>query len=209
MRVIALLMLCIIVTGCGGGGTSAPAPIQPSSIPSVPAPPPAAPQPIVFTGDSVTAHWTNLTTLVPNSANVAIGGAESAALLERFERDVLSLHPSVVVIEAGINDVADLPDPNIDSIARMAELASASGARVIICSLLITPKYEVRDFNARLLALTQGFGYAYLDYYTALSLPDGTQDPALFLWDLVHPDDAGYAAMWSVLQPALASAENR
>ena len=62
-------------------------------------------------------------------------------MLIRFRSDVIQLKPSVVLILAGINDIAENTGPsNVQDIAgniiSMAELASSNGIKAIICSIL-------------------------------------------------------------------------
>ncbi|MEI9967552.1 MAG: GDSL-type esterase/lipase family protein [Terracidiphilus sp.] len=66
-------------------------------------------------------------------------------MVVRFRQDVIDLNPKVVVILAGINDIAGNTGPMTleqteGNIASMAELASANGIRVVLCSVL--PAYD-------------------------------------------------------------------
>lgn len=175
--------------------------------------------PIVFVGDSITAHWgmadaanPTLAELVPGSINDGVGGATSKQLDFAFATTVLPQHPSVVVIEAGTNDLIHTPPEQLTTvyIQSMANSASQAGARVLIASVLQTsmPQYgvtadEVTRFNGELQTLCGLYGYTYVNYQTVLQLPDGSQDMADFYPDGVHPDATGYAIMWPVLQAAL------
>src|SRR6266540_2666492 len=76
-------------------------------------PPPAAGENrVVFLGDSITDAW-----VLPESfpgkpyVNRGIGGQTTAQLLVRFHQDVIALHPKVVVILAGTNDIAGNTGP--------------------------------------------------------------------------------------------------
>ena len=64
---------------------------------------------IVFMGDSITELWS---VVCPNFfseksyINRGIGGQTSPQMLVRFRADVIALNPSVVVLLAGANDIA-------------------------------------------------------------------------------------------------------
>lgn len=209
MRLIALALFAFL-SGCGGSSSSSPSTsIDPSSY-AQPAVPATTEPAIVFIGDSIIARWSNLMTLVPDSLNAGIGGQTTAQMLARFDTDVLSHHPKVVVIEGGVNDIVSMEVPTIDNTARMAEKAAASGARVIILSMLpANIPYNVYPFNNELIHLTKGFGYTYVDLFYAMVVPpDNVQDFSLFV-DGIHPNEQGYAVMWKVLEPVLKGVETR
>lgn len=209
------LLVCalLVISACDGGSVA----MQPMG-------------PVVFIGDSITERWgvpaaadPTLEVLVPHSINAGVDGQTSWQMLARFSTDVLSAHPGIVVIEAGTNDLSEWgishsqaftgdpwPFPTVDSIASMAEQASASGARVLIASVIQTsmPQFnvsagDVAAFNEALRALCHSYGYAYLDYQAALELRNGRQNSSDFIYDQVHPNEAGFHAMWIVLDPYL------
>src|SRR5512138_1815919 len=100
---------------------------------------------VVFMGDSITDGWD-----APNNGgffpgkpyvNRGISGQTTPQMLIRFRPDVLALKPKVVVILAGTNDIAGNTGPTTleaieDNLMSMAELARASGIRVVLSSLL-------------------------------------------------------------------------
>ena len=64
---------------------------------------------IVFMGNSITEGWSNLQPSFfanPQYINRGISGQTTPQMLVRFRQDVIALEPSVVVILAGINDIA-------------------------------------------------------------------------------------------------------
>lgn len=202
---IFLALLAAIISGCQGDTTVAP-----------------DPGPVVFIGDSITAIWNNpnefppgktLTELVPNSIAIGYPGQTSIEIATHFSVAVISLHPSAVVIEAGTNDFVQLPPdgitPTTDAISTMAEEAAAQGARVLVANIPATsmPQYnvtvaDIANFNHQLRELCKTHGYTYLNYQAVLQLPDGAQNTADFGSDGIHPDPAGFAAMWTVLEAA-------
>ena len=86
---------------------------------------------MVFFGDSITDIW-KLEDSFPGKPylNRGIGGQTTPQMLVRFRQDVIDLHPKVVVILAGTNDIAGNTGPmRLEDIeadyASMAELARA------------------------------------------------------------------------------------
>ncbi len=212
MKTIVPLIAFLALSGCGGGA-------------SVVLPPVSMHNTVVFMGDSITARWgqsayadPTLVQLVPGSFNEAISGQNSNQMLARFVTDVIALHPTIVVIEAGTNDLAEVtnynrsppgPPATINAIAQMADEAQGVGARVLIASVIETsmPQYEVSaamitDFNDQLQMLCADYGYTYLNYQAVLQV-NGQQNPADFVSDQVHPSVAGFNLMWGVLQAGL------
>lgn len=215
------LILCLLLSACGGG-------ISNQSIPPAPAAKQQSTGPVVFMGDSITEFWEKgpfvvpspkLSELEPGSINVGVPGNLTADMLARFQADVLSRHPSVVVILGGTNDIRQIEAPTIDNINAMAEQASAAGARVVIC--LIPPQSvslyptsmdqattdaHVATWNQQLRTLAASYGYTVVDYHSVLVTADGSQNQSLFVeTDLIHPNANGYNAMWPVLKSALVS----
>ena len=70
-----------------------------------------------------------------------ISGQTTPQMLIRFRPDVIDLNPKVVIILAGINDIAENTGPSTvkmisDNIISMADLAKINGINVIISSIL-------------------------------------------------------------------------
>src|SRR5580765_6199796 len=112
---------------------------------------------VVFFGDSITDIW-KLEDSFPGKpyVNRGIGGQTTPQMLVRFRQDVIDLHPKVVVILAGTNDIAGNTGPmrsedieaNYES---FTELARANGIRVVYSSVLPVHNYTERskDFFAQ------------------------------------------------------------
>ena len=102
-----------------------------------------------------------------------------------------------------------------DNFTSMADIARASGIKVILAS--ITPAYNypwkpgvdpvptIRELNAWLKDFCATQHFVYLDYYTAMSDPTGAMKPGLAK-DGVHPTSAGYAIMGPLAEAAIAKA---
>jgi lysophospholipase L1-like esterase len=177
---------------------------------------------VVFYGDSITDIW-KLADYFPGKpyVNRGIGGQTTPQMLVRFRQDVIDLHPKVVVILAGTNDIAGNTGPmrNEDieaNYASMAELARGHDIRVVFSSVLPVHNYTDRskDFfaqrpMARILALNQwlqgycaGSGDTYLDYFSAV-----VDDKGLLQKDLaddgLHPNAAGFKIMAPLAEAAI------
>ncbi len=173
-----------------------------------------APQPgenrVVFMGDSITAGW-KLDESFPGKPyiNRGIGGQTTPQMVVRFRQDVIDLKPKVVIILAGINDIAGNTGPMTleqteGNIASMAELARANGIRVVLCSVLpafdfpwapgLTPAPKVVAVNEWMKKYAAEKGEVYVDYYSAMKDDRGGLPPTLS-HDGVHPLPAGYAIM--------------
>ncbi|MGB5377007.1 GDSL-type esterase/lipase family protein, partial [Muriicola sp.] len=107
---------------------------------------------VVFFGNSITIGW--LTTM-PSFfedrpfINRGISGQTTPQMLVRFRQDVLDLHPKVVIILAGTNDIAGNTGPMtldeiLGNIKSMSELAKTNNIEVILCSVLPASDYPWR-----------------------------------------------------------------
>ena len=180
---------------------------------------------VVFFGDSITDIW-HLDQYFPGKPyiNRGIGGQTTPQMLVRFRQDVIELHPKVVVVLAGTNDIAGNTGPmrNEDTeadYASMAELARANGIRMAFSSVLPVHNYtdKSKDFFAqrpreRILALNEWLKdycaknqIVYLDYFSALVDEQGMMKREL-ADDGLHPNDAGYKIMAPLAEKAIQKA---
>ena len=111
----------------------------------------------MFFGDSITDIW-KLEDYFPGKPylNRGIGGQTTPQMLVRFRQDVIDLHPKVVVILAGTNDIAGNTGPmSLQDIeanySSLAELARAHNIRVVFSSVLPVHNYtpKSQDFFAQ------------------------------------------------------------
>ena len=177
---------------------------------------------VVLMGDSITDGWASQRPEFFASTGFVgrgISGEETSQMLLRFRADVIDIHASMVVILAGINDIAyNLGDPYSEdltfaNIRSMVDLAWQNGIRPVVCGVL--PSYQLRwrpevtdvfekvcSLNARLKTFCDRHGVTYVDYGPALSGSDGRILEACSA-DTVHPTPAGYALMETTLLEAL------
>ena len=179
---------------------------------------------VVFLGDSITDGWGRSPTTVffqgKPYVNRGISGQTTPQMLVRFQQDVVHLHPAVVVILAGTNDVAGNTGPATeqmieDNFTSMAEIAKQNGIKVVLAS--ITPAYEypwkpevkpverIRALNKWLQDFCSRNGFVYLDYYSSMADAKGAMLPGLSS-DGVHPTAKGYAVMAPLAERAIAQA---
>jgi len=180
---------------------------------------------VVFLGDSITDGW-DLARSFPGRPyiNRGIGSQVTAQMLVRFEQDVVALRPRAVVILGGVNDVTgflqvESTDSIVANIEAMADIATAHGIAVVLCSILPVNDYteaartvveerkpaELRAINTRLRALAARRGFAYADYDAALADGRGLLRADLSR-DGIHPIAQGYALMAPVAAKAINTA---
>jgi lysophospholipase L1-like esterase len=175
---------------------------------------------VVFYGASMTEFWGKYgTKFFPGKpyVNRGISGQTTAQMVVRFRQDVIDLHPKVVVILAGTNDVAGntgpmTPEMTENNWQSMADLAKVNGIRVIFASITpstdfwwrkgLKPAEKIRALNAWLKGYCESHGLTYLDYYSALADEEGGMKKE-FTVDGVHASAKGYAVMEPLAQAAI------
>jgi len=178
---------------------------------------------VVFYGNSITEAWAPyFATEFPGKPYVGrgISGQTTPQLLVRFRQDVVALHPAVVVILAGTNDIAGNTGPSSlemieDNLASMTEIAHANGIRVVLSSVLpvydypwkrgLDPAPKIAALNSWIRDYAAKHDATYLDYYSALADDRGGMRAGTSR-DGVHPTAAGYAVMAPLADRAIAEA---
>ena len=174
---------------------------------------------ILFMGDSITEGWPLLDFFAGKPyVNRGISGQTTPQMLIRFRPDVIALKPAVVVLLAGINDIAGNTGPSTlemitDNIFSMAELAKANKIKVILCSVLPAfdfpwrpssfPAEKVATLNKMIKKYADANGILYLDYYSAM-VNDQKGLKADYSGDGVHPNKTGYEVMAPLVEKAIA-----
>ena len=178
-------------------------------------------QRIVFMGNSITESWK----IVDSSffagkpyINRGISGQTTPQILVRFREDVIELKPAVVVILAGINDIAENTGPialeNIfGNIVSMVELAKANDIKVILSSVLpcaeitwrpdLKPAEKVVKLNGMIKSYAAKNNIVYVDYYSAM-VNERKGLKGEYTNDGVHPTLAGYKVMEPLVEDAIA-----
>ncbi len=178
---------------------------------------------IVFMGNSITEGWKNNDSafFISNGyVDRGISGQTTPQMLVRFREDVIALKPAVVVILAGINDIAQNTGPiklqdTYGNIISMAELAKANNIKVIITSTLpanmlpwrtyIHPADSVIALNKMLKSYADKNKIIYVDYYSAM-VDDKKGLPKNLSNDGVHPTLEGYKIMEPLVQKGITEA---
>jgi len=185
-------------------------------------PVPTGEQRVVFYGDSITDFWgrrEDTGEFFPGQPyiNRGISGQTTPQMVVRFRQDVIDLHPAVVVILGGTNDVAGntglmTAEMTEDNFRSMVDLAKANGIRVIIASILPTadfpwrrglaPAPKIKALNEWLQEYCAKQSLTYLDYYSAMVAAEGGMKPGIS-FDGLHPNARGYAIMTPLAQAAI------
>ena len=179
---------------------------------------------VVFMGNSITQGWIDQVPefFAPEKhyINRGIGGQTTPQMLIRFRQDVINLHPKVVVILAGTNDIAGNTGPSTlemieDNIHSMTELAQANGVQVVLCSLVpaydfpwkpgLEPAPKIMELNRRIKEYAATRGAVYCDYFSEMA-DDRNGLSTEISGDGVHPNKAGFAIMQPIVEKAIARA---
>ncbi len=179
----------------------------------------------VLMGDSITDNWANEDPDFFSKNNFAgrgISGQTVSQMICRFRQDVVNLHPKLVVINGGTNDLcqglasmAYYPENTIiDNIKSMCEIARANNIKVILTSITPCEHYmpipdidagsRIVEINKRLKAYADSRkDIEWLDYFTPLANDkngfNGDQS-----YDGVHPVITVYRTMEKLLTDAIA-----
>jgi lysophospholipase L1-like esterase len=174
---------------------------------------------IVFLGDSITEGWRAKRPAFfrPGRVGRGIGGQTTPQMVLRMMQDVVQLKPRFLHVMAGTNDIAGNTGPitipqTEDNLRAMALLAKANGIKVLLASVPPAKGFPwrtgletvapIREINAWAKGYAKEAGITWVDYTPALAEADGAMKPGMAS-DGVHPTEAGYAAMESVLEPLL------
>lgn len=181
---------------------------------------------VIYMGDSITDFWISNDSTFFKSNNYVdrgISGQTTGQMLLRFRQDVIELKPKVVVILAGINDIAQNNGPErlddiYGNIVSMAQLAKVNHIKVVISSVLpafalpwrpaINPVPQVNTLNAHLKNYAEKNNIVYLDYFSAMA-DSRSGLPAVLSKDGVHPNLAGYKMMEPLAEKAIHEALER
>ena len=180
---------------------------------------------VVLMGNSITDGWPGTSPQFfkdhPYIIGRGISGQTSYQFLLRFREDVINLHPKVVVINYGTNDIAENTgaydeDLTFGNVCSMVELARANGIKVILTSCLPAAGFgwrpsvsdamiKVRSLNARVQEYAKAHKIPYVDYFSAMVSDDGKALRADYALDqpAIHPNEDGYKVMERLLLPVI------
>ena len=177
---------------------------------------------VVFLGNSITDGWPDAHPdffTANNFLGRGISGQTTYQFLVRFRSDVIDLAPAAVVINGGINDIAENnyaynEDLTFGNLVSMAELARANGIDVIMTTLVpssrcgwnpaITDVAEkVASLNNRIRAYAETNNIPLIDYFTPMVADDGRSLNPAYSNDGVHPTPAGYTVMERTALPII------
>jgi lysophospholipase L1-like esterase len=171
-------------------------------------------------GNSITEGWSRIDPGFFSGkpyVNRGISGQTTPQMLIRFRPDVINLKPAVVVILAGINDIAGNTGPSTlemieDNLASMCELSKSNGILVVLSSVLpafdfpwrpgMQPAEKVVQLNAWIKNYAEKNGCVYLDYFTPMA-DERHGLKAELTFDGVHPNLAGYKVMEPLVERAI------
>lgn len=155
----------------------------------------------------LTAWYPEVRVRVTNSG---IGGNTSRALLARFQRDVVDLHPDWVSICIGINDVwrqfdsPTIPDEHVtpeeyrQNVERMIQMVQGKVKGIF----LLTPYYmepndadpmrrRMDEYGAQCKSLAEEYGCILVDLQDMFNRFFRHRHSASIAWDRVHPNQQG------------------
>ena len=174
---------------------------------------------IVFLGDSITEGWFDKRPgfFTRGRVDRGIGGQTTSQMVLRMYSDVVALKPKAVHIMAGTNDIAGNTGPmtaemSENNVRAMVDIAKRHGIRVLVASIPpaasfpwrpgLETKKPIAELNAWLKRFARESGATWVDYHPVLVDGTGAMKPGLAS-DGVHPTEAGYDAMATVIEPVL------
>lgn len=175
---------------------------------------------VVFLGNSIFEGWIKLRPAFFTGKpyyDRGISGQTTPQMLLRFSEDVLALDPEILVLKAGINDIAQNTGPynqqqTLNNIKAIAQLARFNKIKVILCSVLpasdfrwrpgLQPGDKVIALNEAIKAFAMQEGFYYLDLYSAV-VDDKKGMKEEYANDGVHPTVAGYSVLEPLVEEAI------
>ena len=177
---------------------------------------------VVFMGNSITEGWANQRPHFFEDNHYigrGISGQGTYQFLLRFREDIIKLHPALVVINAGTNDVAENPGPyneeyTFGNIVSMIELAQANDIKVILTSVLPAAGFfwhpgikdaadKIAALNRRLARYAKTHKIPYVDYYQEMVSGENRALNPAYTKDGVHPTEEGYLVMEKIIKKAI------
>lgn len=172
-------------------------------------PPPGA---VVFVGSSSIRLWSDLETQFgarPAVIRRGLGGSRIDDIARYVDRLVIRYRPSMVVVYAGDNDIAEGRSP-VSVLASLQVLVARiretlPSTRITYISIKPSPRRRqfiprVQQANELIRAfIANGSGFEYVDVFTPMLDAAGEPRGELFSPDGLHLNAAGYALWRSIL----------
>jgi lysophospholipase L1-like esterase len=179
-----------------------------------------APVDVVFMGDSITEGWMDKRPgfFTRGRIDRGIGGQTTSQMVLRMISDVVALRPRAMHLMAGTNDIAGNTGPMTAAMTQnnfraMCDIARRNRIEVILASIppaarfpwnpAIETRRPIAEMNAWLKSYAAHSGATWIDYHRVLDDGTGAMKPGLAS-DGVHPTQAGYDAMATIIEPVLA-----
>ncbi len=175
---------------------------------------------VVFMGNSIFEGWIRLRPEFFSGKpyfDRGISGQTTPQMLLRMYDDVIALQPDIMVLKAGINDIAENNAPynpahTLDNIKAMVQLARFNKIKVILCSVLpasdfkwrpgLEPADKVIALNEAIKQFANENKFYYLDLYSAV-VDENKGMRKEYASDGVHPTAEGYKVMEPLLEEAI------
>ena len=170
---------------------------------------------IVFVGSSSIVKWTSLERDFPGLKviNRGFGGSELGDSAFYVERIVIPYRPRVVVVYAGDNDLQAGKSPE-DVLADFQSFSSKihsalPKARIVYIAIKPSPsRWSIKDKIVRANELiaaecAKDKRDAFADVYTPMLNAKGEPRPELFVKDMLHMNEKGYAIWKPVVAPLI------
>jgi acyl-CoA thioesterase I len=138
--------------------------------------------------------------------NKGINGEQSPQMMARFERDVLDLHPDLVIWQTGSNEILKHGDLEVFKYQTLDGLAKlkAAGIEVILMDAQYTPRIirnpAYAEFNAALRDVARAAHVPLFDRFKAMQFWLATERrdwSDMVAHDLLHLNDHGYRCVAS------------
>lgn len=169
---------------------------------------------ILFVGSSSIRFWKTAEAFPEMPViNRGFGGSHFSDLLYYYDELVLPYNPSVVVLYEGDNDIASnkTNDQVFEDYLEFTDRLTNNFPDVKLVFVPVKPSSsrwdkwpQMKEANQRIKNhIDQNDQFYYIDLASPILGSDGTPDDSLFLDDLLHLNEKGYAKWNSAIRPAL------
>lgn len=171
--------------------------------------------PVLFVGSSSIRLWTNLRTSFPNLKfiNRGFGGSRIEDTNYYFDRIVAPYNPRIIVFYAGENDVNDglAPEKVADDYKKFSNLVRQKfpKVKIVYISLKSSPsRWKLADKfiqtnNLIKAEIAKDKRAVFVDVFNAMLNEKGEPRPELFVADMLHMNEKGYAIWKGLLEKHL------